>query len=64
MKKRIPIFLLFKSLGLSKKKIIMSIKNPEFFEKVIQIKNISTQRSLLRLNEIIIDKESNLVRIY
>lgn len=63
MKKRIPIFILFKSLGLSRKKIILSIKNPEFLEKLNQIKNSSIQKSLIKLSEIITEKESNIVRI-
>lgn len=63
MKKKIPIFILFKSLGLSRKKIILSIKNPEFLEKSNQIKNLSIQKSLVKLSEIVIEKESNILRI-
>lgn len=63
MKKRIPIFILFKSLGLSKKKTIMSIKNPEFLEKLNQIKNSTVEKSLIRLSEIVTEKESNIMCI-
>lgn len=63
MKKRIPIFMLFKSMGLPKKKIILSIKNPEFLEKLNQVKNLPIQKSLVKLSEIITEKESNIMRI-
>lgn len=63
MKKRIPIFTLFKSLGLSRKKIIMSTKNSESLEKLNQIGKSSIQKSLIKLSEIITEKESNILRI-
>ena len=63
MKKRIPMFVLLKSLGLSRKKILLSIKNPEFLEKLNQTKNVSIQKSLMKLSEIVTEKEPNIVRI-
>lgn len=59
MKKKIPIFILLKSLGISKKKIIYSLKNIEYLKNFGQTQNKSIPKSLTDLNEILIEKESN-----
>lgn len=63
MKKKIPIFILLRSLGLSTKKITYSLKNIDYIKKSGQIQNsqINTARYLTKLNEIMVDKESNIV---
>nr|YP_007517064.2 RNA polymerase beta subunit [Euglena viridis]AEY70834.2 RNA polymerase beta subunit [Euglena viridis] len=60
MRKKIPIDLLLRTLGFSNKKIIYSIKTTEFLEETRQIKNLTIKKSLIKLNEIIIEKESNI----
>lgn len=62
MRKRIPIYILLRAMGLSKKKIFYSIKTKQFLEKLSQINILKTEESLKKLNEIVNEKEITLVR--
>nr|AKL79025.1 RNA polymerase beta subunit [Euglena viridis] len=60
MRKKISVDLLLRTLGLSNKKIFYSIKTIEFLEETRQTKNLTIKKSLIKLNEIITEKESNI----
>lgn len=59
--RKMPVFVLLQSLGLSKKKIYYSIKNPDYF---ISNKNKglskSIKRSLLKFNELTTEQVPNI----
>lgn len=61
MRKRIPIYLLLRALGLSKKKIFYSIQTKEFLKKISKNNIFGTQESLKKVNEIINEKEMTLM---
>ena len=58
--KKIPIFTFLQALGFTKKKILHSIKNTEFLSNMRQKSPTkSTEKSLIKINEIITEKNSN-----
>lgn len=64
MKNKIPIFIFLQALGLSEKKIIYSIKNIKTLENSTKTTiNKSTEKALIKLNEITIEQESNIVKL-
>lgn len=64
MRNKIPIFIFLQALGFSEKKIIYSIKHPKFLKNSTK-KTItkSTKKALIKLNEITIEQESNIMRL-
>lgn len=63
MKKKVPIENFLLALGLSNKKIFHVIKKIAFIKKFTELENQSTHKSLIKLNETIISKESNFLRL-
>lgn len=64
MKNKIPIFIFLQALGLSEKKIIYSIKHIETLKDSTKTAiNKSTEKALIKLNEITIEQESNIVKL-
>jgi hypothetical protein len=64
MRNNIPIFVFLQALGLSRKKIIYSIKHIKTLKNYTKTNiNKSTEKALIKLNEITIEQESNIVRL-
>lgn len=63
MKRKIPIFILLRSLGISMKKIIYTLKHIDYIKKSGHKQNsqINISKYLTKLNEIVIEKESNIL---
>lgn len=61
MRNNIPIFVFLQALGLSRKKIIYSIKHIKTLKNYTKTNiNKSTEKALIKLNEITIEQESNI----
>lgn len=60
--KKIPITILLQAFGLTIKKIFFSIKNPELItRKKNKINSKSTNKSIVKLNEIITEKNKDIL---
>jgi hypothetical protein len=63
MKRKLAIETFLLALGLSNKKIFYVIKKIEFIKKITALENQLPQKSLIKLNETITNKESSFLRI-
>lgn len=62
--RKIPIFIILQSLGLSKKKIYYSIKNSDFFiQNKAKSLSKSVKKSLYKLNELTSEQGSNIMQL-
>lgn len=61
MKKKIPIFLLLKCMGLTRKKILVSLNETKVISNLDQQENLNLEKSFKKINNIIFEKESNLL---
>ena len=50
MRKKIPLFILLKAMGLTKKKIYFSLKNTEFLEKIELPINYTIEKALVKIS--------------
>lgn len=57
MKKKIPIFLLLKCMGLTRKKILLSLNETEIIPNLEQQENLTIEKSLLKINDIVFENE-------
>lgn len=61
MKKKIPVFLLLKCMGLTRKKILLSLNETKVISNLDQQENLSLEKSFKKINNIIFEKESTLL---
>lgn len=61
MKTKIPAYIFLKALGLTDKKIVHSIGESHYLEKLI--KKVDNTEAIEKLSEGILNKETNLLRI-
>lgn len=62
MKKKIPIITLLKALGLTKKKIYYSIKDIKLIKNISKGTDVNISKSLIKINEIILEQKSTIMR--
>lgn len=62
MKTKIPIYNLIKALGITNKKIIITLKNKKIIKNIQNLNKIQkTETALIKITESLTEKETNLL---
>lgn len=64
MKKAIPLLFFLQSLGFSRKKLLLSIKNPEFIAGLEELGNFGVQGSLYQMAFLLLREDFSILSIF